>query len=373
MLPQYIRAIISESGLDIDEFERLALRLAAGHDLVAANLVGGQLEAPTAIAWTQFSKNAIAYKQWGTLGIEALQRGQLGLVILNGGMATRFGNVVKGTVAVEEGCSFLGLKLRDALRAAREAGGEPPIVILMNSQATHEGTMAHLAQHNFFGYPPERVWSFLQCWAVRFTPTGDLYRDRHGDPSFYGPGHGDVVGRLRESGLLNRFLDAGGRHLLLTNVDNAVAGVDPALFGLHLAQGAAVTVEVVERLAGDQGGAPFLVDGHLQIVEGFRLPRHVDVTTVPVFNTNTFWLEAQSLKTPVDLTWFAVPKRVDDVDVIQFERLVGELTAFTHAEFARVSRVGLETRFIPVKTPDDLDRSRDLIVRALKNQIRTPT
>mgnify|MGYP001351879310 CR=1 FL=1 len=363
ILPEYIRRTIAESGLDVSAFEALGQRLANGDDLIAANRVLGRVEAPEADSWLDFSETEAEYTAWLEGGSKAIQSGALGLVILNGGMATRFGNVVKGTVDVAAGLSFLGLKIRDALRAAASVGGEPPIIILMNSKATHEDTLKHLADNAFFGYPQNRIWSFLQCWAVRFKPDGSLFLNEEGEASFYGPGHGDVVFGLKDSGLLERFLGAGGRHLLLSNVDNAVARVEPALFGLHLAQGAAVTVEVVDRFPGDQGGAPYRVDGHLQIIEGFRLAADAQLDEVPVFNTNTFWLDAAALAGPAELTWFAVPKRVDGEEVIQFERLVGELTSFTDSAFVKVARLGESSRFIPVKTPADLDMSRGAILR----------
>src|SRR5918999_1789149 len=44
-------------------------------------------------------------------GVEALRAGEVATVVLNGGMATRFGGVVKGTVEAFDGRSFLELKL----------------------------------------------------------------------------------------------------------------------------------------------------------------------------------------------------------------------------------------------------------------------
>ena len=48
------------------------------------------------------------------LGREALASGQVGVAVLNGGMATRFGGVVKGVVEAIGNRSFLELKLRQA-------------------------------------------------------------------------------------------------------------------------------------------------------------------------------------------------------------------------------------------------------------------
>lgn len=298
------------------------------------------------------------------LGEAALRAGQVGLVVLNGGMATRFGGVVKGVVPVDGPHSFLALKLLDAARVARAHGAAPPIVILMSSRATQAATQAHLDENDFFGYPRERVWSFEQQWTARLDAAGDVFIEADGEPSFYGPGHGDLGPCLRSSGLLARFEAAGGRTLLMSNVDNVVATLDPTLLGRHLASGRNLSVELVDKWPGDAGGAPAQVDGRLQIVESFRFPPDFDQGSIPVFNTNTLWLQTEALAREHPLTWFVVRKEVEGRPVVQFERLVGELTAFESTCWLRVPRSGADTRFVPIKSPGDLEACRAALMGA---------
>jgi UTP--glucose-1-phosphate uridylyltransferase len=297
-------------------------------------------------------------------GRDALRRSAAGLVILNGGMATRFGGVVKGVVPVDGDRSFLAFKLLDALRAAEACGAPPPVVMLMNSRATSEATRAHLEAHDFFGYPRARVWAFEQQWTARLDADGGIFVEDDGHPSFYGPGHGDLGPCLQASGLLERFVAGGGRTLLMSNVDNVVATLDPGLLGHHRRSGARITVELVDKWAGDAGGAPARVDGRLQIVEGFRFPVGFDQTIIPVFNTNTLWFDTAALAVEHPLTWFVVHKQVDGRPVVQFERLVGELTAFEATRWVRVARDGLHTRFVPIKSPADLETTRPALLAA---------
>jgi UTP--glucose-1-phosphate uridylyltransferase len=287
-------------------------------------------------------------------------------------MATRFGGVVKGVVEVDDRRSFLGLKLLDALRTARACGAAPPIVVLMNSRATGDATAAHLRDNAFFGYPEDRIWSFEQQWTARLDERGDVFLEDDGQPSFYGPGHGDLGPCLRSSGLLERFVAAGGRTLLMSNVDNAVATLDVGLLGYHRRSGARITVELVDKWAGDAGGAPARVDGRLQIVEGFRFPRDFDQSRIPVFNTNTLWFETAALAAEHALTWFVVRKEVEGRPVVQFERLVGELTAFEPTRWLRVPRDGLETRFVPIKSPADLAATRASLLDAWTRRGHAP-
>lgn len=297
-------------------------------------------------------------------GLEALRRGEVASVILNGGMATRFGGVVKGVVPVDGSRSFLALKILDALRVAQIAEAAPPPIVLMNSKATQAATLEHLKANDWFGYPEDKIWCFEQQWAVRLTPEGKIFKDAEGEPSFYGPGHGDLATCIKRSGILDRFIAGGGRCLMMSNVDNVVATLDPALIGWHLSGDQQITVEVVEKFEGDAGGAPAVVDGHLQIVEGFRFPTGFDQDLIPVFNTNTLWFDAEALANPPALTWFMVNKKVEGAPVVQYERLVGQMTAFLPTAFVQVPRVGMETRFVPVKSPEDLERQRAQLLTA---------
>ena len=49
-----------------------------------------------------------------------------------------------------------------------------------------------------------------------------------------------------------------------------------------------------------------------------------------------------------------VEKKVDGATAVQFERLVGELTAFLPTTFLEVPREGAESRFLPAKDPEEL-------------------
>jgi UTP--glucose-1-phosphate uridylyltransferase len=151
----------------------------------------------------------------------------------------------------------------------------------------------------------------------------------------------------------------------MSNVDNLAATLDPAIVGAHLTNKRAITVEVAEKAKGDKGGAPARVDGVLQIVEGFRFPKEFDQDSIPVFNCNSFVIDLSSIDRPFGLSWFAVTKEVDGKKAIQFERLVGELTAFLPCTVLSVAREGEDGRFLPVKDPPELEARRDAIVKLL--------
>lgn len=360
-LPPEVVATMASSGLSVEVFEALRRRLVEGGWSPDENRVGGAVEAPAAGDVGRLPADVAALRARGE---QALRAGEVGIILLNGGMATRFGERVKGVVEVDDGRSFLGLKVLDAARAAARVGGAPVPVMLMNSRATTDATARHLEAREHFSHPARSIWSFEQQWAVRLQPSGAVFREDDGRPSYYGPGHGDLPECIRRSGLLDRFEAAGGRYLLMSNVDNVAATLDPVLLGWHIEAGGALTVEVVDKHPGDVGGAPWRLDGRAQIVETFRLPAGVDPDTSPVFNTNTLWFSTSALRAPATLTWLMVRKRAGGRPTVQFERLVGELSAFVDTRFVRVPRVGAATRFVPVKTPADLAANRAWLAEA---------
>jgi UTP--glucose-1-phosphate uridylyltransferase len=285
-------------------------------------------------------------------GLRLIARGEVGVVVLAGGMATRFGGVVKAVVPVLGEKSFLELKVDDVERVSREAGGQVrPLV--MSSFSTHDTILAHVRERGLLG---GRLDTFPQFVSLRLTPEGALFLDAEGRPSPYATGHGDFSFALRRSGALARFRAAGGTLLVMSNVDNLGATVDPAMLALHRELGAILTAEVVRKDAGDKGGAPARLDGVPQIIEGFRFPPAFDQDAIPVFNTNTLLFEAAALDRDFPLPFYRVEKQVDGRPAIQFERLVGELSAFLPTRFVEVRREGPDGRFLPAKDPEELRR-----------------
>lgn len=356
-------AFLHRFGFDAELQRRWQQDVQAGRLSKRTNAVTGELLAPPPGTIHKLpGATTKAARELERLGRDAIQRGQLGVVVLNGDMATRFGGVVKGVVPVlSKERSFLALAVEDALTAGKAAGGTVP-VFLMNSFATDEATRAHFAEHRDFGAAAAQLAHFTQFIALRMTPKGDLFLLGDGEPSPYGPGHGDFPAAFRRSGLLQRFLDQGGRWLLVRNVDNLGARIDPLILGHHIRSKCQATCELAPKWPEDVGGSPFSYLGRTQLIEQLRYPEGFDPSIVDVFNTNTFTFDAQALDRDFDLGWYFVEKTVDGRKAVQIEHLIGELTAHLPTNFLQVRRSGRHTRFLPVKTPEDLQAARDEIV-----------
>ncbi len=356
-------AFLQRYGFDPELQRRWQEDIAKGQLSKATNAVSGDLLVPPPGTLQKLPGSSTkASRELDRIGREAIKQGQLGIVVLNGGMATRFGGVVKGVVPVlGRDRSFLALAVEDARRMERATGGSVPL-FLMNSFATDEVTRAHLVEHANFGMKPSRIEHFTQFIALRMNTRGDLFELENGETSPYGPGHGDFPAAFRRCGALQRFLDAGGRYLLVRNVDNLGARIDPVILGHHIKSKRDATVELAPKWPEDVGGSPFLYLGRTQLVEQVRYPAGFDPNIVAVFNTNTFLFTAQALDRDFDLGWYYVEKEVEGRPAVQIEHLIGELTAHLSTNFLQVRRSGSSTRFLPVKAPDDLNSARAEIV-----------
>ena len=351
------RALLEASNFDQATFDRLRARLRnIGTEWPETQIAGtlAPLEPGDVTTWPAGDVR----DRWSALGKQALAAGEVASVILAGGMATRFGGGVKAAVAAYEGHSFLDLKLADVRAVARRAGGRVP-VLLMASVATSD-TLRPLATKGSTAEVP--VQTFNQCASVRLLTNGDVFLDAEKRPSIYATGHGDLLEALAQAGLP----PANARYVVVSNVDNLGASLDPTVLGAHIAGKRPVTVEVVERRKGDVGGAMARVDGAPQIVEAFRLPPGSPLNDSAVFNTNTFVFDAATLRAPQPFSFFPVRKNVDGVTVIQFERLLGQITAFLPTQILHVPRDGADNRFIPIKLPGDLQTSQRDIAAVLK-------
>ncbi|HSF60973.1 MAG TPA: UTP--glucose-1-phosphate uridylyltransferase [Gaiellaceae bacterium] len=345
--------VLERFGFDEVLFERLRARVAAGQLSTATNLVRGSIEAPHPDEVTPLPAPGDAgYDEVRGAGLDALRRGEVAQVVLAGGMATRFGGVVKAVLPAVDGRSFLEAKLLQTTTLERALGVAVPIA-LMTSFATDEAIREHVRRRDL-GSP----FVFNQFVSLRLDSSGELFRDAAGRASLYAPGHGDLFQALRRSGTLATLRDRGVRLVTVSNVDNLGARVDPAVVGAHLLAGRPLTCEVA-RKEGDLGGAPVRVDGKLQLVEGPRFPPSFDQSLVPVFNTNTALFDLDALDEEYDLTWLYVLKDVEGRNAVQLERLYHEVSAFVPTQYLEVPRRGPRGRFLPIKTPDDLARAQD--------------
>lgn len=170
-------------------------------------------------------------------------------------------------------------------------------------------------------------------------------------------GHGDFQEALSLSGLLYRFIAAGGAHVNVRNVDN-LTFVDPVTLGQHIMSGADMSVELVKRDVTDAGGVPAMFDERPIIAESFEVDSQF-TEAAQYHNTNVITFKVEALHhVTYPWTYHTVRKVVDGQNVFQKERLIHEATRWLKTNMVVVPR----ERFCAVKTDDDLVRLRERLL-----------
>ncbi len=294
------------------------------------------------------------------------------VIKLNGGLATTMGlQQPKSLMEARDGKSFLEIIIGQTLGLRGRHGVELPLV-LMDSESTREPTLAELARHPELptdGIAPDFMQSVVpkldadtlepvswpQAPALEWNP----------------PGHGDVYGALRRSGMLDALLERGFRYAVISNADNLGSSVEARIAG-HVADNEIpFLMEVVQGTEADRKGghvARRIDDGRLVLRETAQTPdddeeSFRDFRRWRWYNTNTLWVDLQVLaerleqsegvlELPLIINRKTVdPRDADSTPVIQLESAMGAaIGSFPGAALLHVPR----TRFAPVKTTDDL-------------------
>ena len=196
-------------------------------------------------------------------------------------------------------------------------------------------------------------------WA-RQMGEGSSYTDNVPMQCLHPVGHWYEVPNMLRNGTLLRLFQERPRlkYLMVHNIDTTGADVDPGLLGYHIAEGAALTTEVIARQVEDRGGGLARVDGRVRLIEGLALPSEEIESILSWYNSATYWIDIDQLlamfgltrdnlsdtervnnavrtlaaRMPTYITLKDVKKRwgkgqEDVLPVAQFEKLWGDMTS----------------------------------------------
>ena len=296
--------------------------------------------------------------------------GRTVVVKLNGGLGTSMGlEGPKSLLEVREGLTFLDV-MAGQLQHLRASRGVPVPLVLMNSFATREPSLAALDAHEDLDQAVPRDFLQSKVPKLRADDLSPVSWEADPDLEWAPPGHGDLYASLVTSGMLDALRGAGLRYAFVSNADNLGATLDPALLDFFASSGAPFLMEVADRTAADRKGGHLAVrrGGGLVLREIAQTPdddvdAFQDVARHRYFNTNSLWIDLDALQAALeagggalDLPLIVNRKTVDPKDagspaVLQLETAMGAaIGALDGAGLLLVPR----TRFAPVKTTDDL-------------------
>jgi UTP--glucose-1-phosphate uridylyltransferase len=294
------------------------------------------------------------------------------VIKLNGGLATTMGlRSPKSLVEARDGRSFLDIIIGQTLALRRRHHVRLPLV-LMDSEATRKETLEALARHPEVatdGLPAD----FMQSMVPKLDAESraPVSWDKQPTLEWNPPGHGDIYGALRRSGMLGTLLERGFRHAMISNSDNLGATLDPRIAGFIATEEIPFLMEVVAGTEADRKGGHIARrrdDGHLVLRETAQTPSEDqesfrDFRHWRYYNTNNLWVDLRVLFDTLEesdgvleLPLIINRKSLDPRDpsspaVLQLETAMGAaIGSFPGARLLCVPR----RRFVPVKTTDDL-------------------
>jgi UTP--glucose-1-phosphate uridylyltransferase len=294
------------------------------------------------------------------------------VIKLNGGLATTMGlQQPKSLIEARDGRSFLDIIVGQTLALRRRGGVRLPLV-LMNSEATRAETLTALARHPELAQDDLEL-DFLQSMIPKLQDDGlaPVSWPRAPGLEWCPPGHGDVYGALRRSGMLDALLAAGFEYAMISNSDNLGATLDPRIAAHLAAERIPFLMEVVQGTEADRKGGHIArrrSDGQLVLREIAQTPPEDedsfrDFRRWRYYNTNNLWVDLRALADTLqrsdgvlELPLIVNHKTVDPRDsnsppVVQLESAMGAaIESFPGAGLLCVPR----PRFVPVKTTDDL-------------------
>jgi hypothetical protein len=340
---QALEELLAANGFDRVQHEKIRADLRSGRIGLAQN----RLPVTTAIEDVREGDVTDARPglppRLARLGEEALASGALAILTLAGGMGTRW---TRGAGVVKALNPFVRLRGRwrnfieiHLAKSRRALGryGRGPAHIFTTSFMTHAPVAQWLEREDNYGYSGRVVLSPGRSIGLRLIPMardlrfaweempqqmldeqkqkvrdsaraaliqwavssgeGADYTDNLPEQCVHPVGHWYEVPNLFLNGVLRSLLEEqpGLQYLLLHNIDTLGAWPDPALLGLHIESGAAMTCEVIGREMEDRGGGLARVDGKLRLVEGLALPEERLEFELSYYNTNTMWITIDAL------------------------------------------------------------------------------
>lgn len=232
----------------------------------------GELAPLGALEIDQIAEKKEEYKK---VGLEAIRAGKVAALLLGGGQGTRLGfDGPKGSynIGVTRDFYIFQAQINNMLDVCKEAGCYFPL-IFMTSDKNDVETRRFLKEHNYFGYPEEKIRFFRQEMAPSCDFNGKIYLEGKAQLSLSPNGNGGWFKSLVKAGLDKELKEAGVEWINVFSMDNVLQRIcDPVFIGATVLSGRNCGAKVVSKNApGEKVGALCLKDGLPTIVEYYEM------------------------------------------------------------------------------------------------------
>lgn len=301
------------------------------------------------------------------------------VVKLNGGLGTTMGCTgPKSLIECTKGRSFFDIVIGQLKELNAKYGTDVPLV-LMNSFNTDELMKPHVDAIKGL-----KIYTFNQNKFPRiYTDTLEpVPKDANSPIDMWSPpGHADVYHCLRDSGLLDKFLNEGKKYMMISNFDNMGATVDLKVLNKAIAENRSYIAETVLKTPDEwKGGMPIMYKGHMKLLETAIVPKehfndYTNMNFLNYFHANNLWINLETLKKALDENTLKIDtmrnyKQYNGRQIVQLESACGSaIQSFPDSCAVRVPRY----RFMPVKSCNELLLDRgDVYILEGSHFIRNP-
>lgn len=307
------------------------------------------------------------------LGKMLVREGKVGCLILAGGQGTRLGfDGPKGMYPVTP---IKGKSLFQLFCERTKAASDRPLPLcILTSPDNHDQTVEFFQQHHHFGLSPSQVF-FLQQETLPFLDDrGKWMLEKPGKIAEGPDGNGHALHLFYQSGIWQKWKDAGIEYLNVIFVDNALA--DPFDFefvGFSAGKQVDAALKTIERQPHENMGALALDNDKLKVIEYSELPSDTSFTlsSTGMMSINMeFIRELQSHEFPLHLARKKAPVLLctskgcvqETASIWKCERFLFDL--FDHARTSAVLIYPREKIYAPLKNATG-DRSIQTVKDAL--------
>ena len=336
-----------------------------------------KIEKISAIDIDKLSKEE--FDDYKNAGADIIKSGKYAVVTMAGGQGTRLGHKgPKGTfkVSLKDGEKYLFQIIVESLLKANQKYGVIIPWYLMTSEENNDQTLAFLEEHNYFGYPKEKVKLFKQGKAPLISIEGKLLIGKDKLIKEASDGNGSIYKSLKVDGMLDDMKNNNIEWVFVGGVDNILLKiVDPLLVGLTAKQHNQIASKsVIKTNPRERAGVFCKIDGKPGIIEYSELPEEmieeVDENGELVFGDVNILSHLYNISALEKMSDKVMPYHIavkkseyldengnlvvpEDKNVYKFESFIFD--AFSNFDDISILRVKREEEFAPIKNAEGND------------------
>ena len=232
----------------------------------------GEISPISVMAIDEIETNKTVYLEKGR---QAISNGEVAAVLLAGGMGTRLGSDnPKGMydIGITRPVYIFQRLFENLMEVTSEVGNEIHLFI-MTSEKNNDDTINFIKEHNYFGYPEDKVHFFVQEMAAATDYNGKVYMESKSRIATSPNGNGGWYLSLKKAGLDSVMYENGIKWLNVFAVDNVLQKIaDPCFVGATIEEGSVCGAKVIRKVDKDEKvGVLCLEDNHPSIIEYYEL------------------------------------------------------------------------------------------------------